>query len=60
VKGRVERPLFDAQGVIGNPLDVKGYAVTMHGLAAEGLQDEENQGALKNIVSGLVHGHSYR
>jgi hypothetical protein len=55
VEGGVEGAFLDAEDVLGNHLDMKSDAITVHGRASEGLQDEESEGTLENVVLGLEH-----
>ena len=52
VQRRIERPLLDAQQLVGNLLDALGDRPAVHRLERDGAQDQEIEGALDEV--GLV------
>ena len=55
MKRGIEGAFFNAQDVIGDALDVEGYAPAMHGPLLKALQDQECQGALQIVSLGSNH-----
>jgi hypothetical protein len=63
VERGIKGTFLNTQDVLGNPLDMKGNAITVYGSAGKGLEDEKSQGSLEKVIFGFEHGapiDSYR
>src|SRR6185312_1598389 len=57
LEGLVESVVVDAEGAVGPVLEPSGDGVAVHGAPAQGLEDEQVEGALEQWEA-VVHSHS--